>query len=150
MKNNPVRQRVYATLLALGASILTYRTVTMISQGALNILALWVSILLFIEMLIDIACFLTTIPWWISKDRSRAITPLRLGAAAALFHAFRVLVFVLGRAGPWKNFDVRPEQIEAHTNTWTWAGVYFAAIMSILGVTGVIIIWMLIRRANKS
>lgn len=142
-------QRMYASLLALGACILIYRTVTLIAQGALNIFALWVSILLFVEMLIDISCFFTTIPWWISKDRSRAGIPLRLGAAAALFHAFRVLVFVTGRTGPWKNFDVRPEQIEAHANTWTWAGVYFAAIMSILGVIGVIVIWMLIRRANK-
>ncbi len=144
------RQRFYASLLALGACILIYRTVTLITQGALNILALWVSILLFMEMLIDISCFLTTIPWWVSKDSSRAGTPLRLGAAAALFHAFRVLVFVVGRTGPWKNFDVRPEKIEAHADTWTWAGVYFAAIMAGLGVIGVIVIWILIRRTYKS
>ncbi len=38
----------------------------------------------------------------------------------------------------------------AHAETWTWAGVYFAAIISILGIIGVIIIWILIRRAKKS
>lgn len=144
------RQRLFATLLALGACILLYRTITMISQGSLNILALWVSILLFVEMLIDLSCFLTTIPWWISRDRAKARIPLRLGAAAAIFHALRVLVFVIGRVGPWKNFDVRPEQLIAHASTWTWAGVYFATIMAALGIIGVIVIWILIRRAKKN
>ena len=144
------RQRLYASLLALGACILLYRTITMVSQGALDILALWVSILLFVEMLIDFSCFLTTIPWWISRDRAKAKIPLRLGAAAAIFHALRVLVFVIGRVGPWINFDVRPEHHAAHAETWTWTGVYFAAIMAVLGVIGVIIIWLLIRRAKKN
>ena len=144
------RQRLYAALLALGACILLYRTITMISQGALYTLALWVSIMLVLEMLIDLSCFVATIPWWISRDRARARIPLKLGAAAAIFHAIRVLVFVLGRIGPWINFDVRPEHIENHATAWTWAGVWFAAIMSVLGVIGVIIIWILIRRANKS
>ena len=116
----------------------------------MNILVLLVSILLIVEMLIDLSCFLTTIPWWISKDRAKARIPLRLGAAAALLHALRVLVFVLGRTGPWINFDVRPEHHEAHSDTWTLTGVYFAAIMAVLGLIGVIIIWILIRRANKS
>jgi len=150
MENKVSRQRIYATLLALGACILLYRTTTMISQGALNILALWVSILLIIEMLIDLSCFLTTIPWWISKDRAKSNLPLRLGAAAAIFHSLRVGVFVLGRTGPWINFDVRPEHHAAHAETWTWTGVYFAAIMSVLGIIGVIIIWILIRRAKKN
>ncbi len=78
------RQRIYASLLALGAGFLLYRTITLISQGALDI------------------------------------------------------------------FDVRPEYHAEHSETWTWAGVYFAAIMSVLGVIGVIIIWILIRRAKKN
>lgn len=150
MDNTGTLQRIYASLLALGACILLYSTITMISQGSLNILALWVSILLMVEMLIDLSCLLSCIPWWISKERARARIPLRLGAAAAIFHAFRVLVFVLGRVGPWVNFDVRPEHIEAHANTWTWTGVYFAAILSVLGIIGVIVIWILIRRAKKN
>lgn len=150
MEKKVSRQRIYASLLALGACILLYRTTTMISQGALNILALWVSVLLIIETLIDLSCLLTTIPWWISKDRAKSKIPLRFGAAAAIFHALRVLVFVLGRVGPWVNFDVRPEHHAAHAETWTWTGVYFAAIMAVLGVIGVIIIWLLIRRAKKN
>jgi len=150
MGNKGTPQRFYASLLALGACILLYRTITMTSQGSLNILALWVSILLMAEMLIDLGCLLSCIPWWISKDRAKSKLPLRLGAAAAIFHSLRVGVFVLGRVGPWVNFDVRPEHLEAHGNTWTWTGVYFAAIMSILGIIGVIVIWILIRRAKKN
>ena len=144
------RQRIYASLLALGAGFLLYRTITMISQGALNIFVLWVSILLIAELMLDLSCLLSSIRWWISKDRAKARIALRLGAAVIILHALRVLVFVLGRVGPWINFDVRPEHQEAHLNTWTWTGVYFAAIMAVLGVTGVIIIWILIRRANKN
>jgi hypothetical protein len=150
MDRKASQQRLYATLLALGACILLYRTTTMIFQGSLNILALWVSIMLIMEMLIDVGCLLSCIPWWITRDRAKARIPLRLGAAAAIFHALRVLVFVIGRVGPWINFDVRPEQLVAHASTWTWAGVYFAAIMAVLGIIGVIVIWILIRRAKKS
>jgi hypothetical protein len=150
MAGRAKRQRIYASLLALGACILLYRTITMISQGALEILALWVSIILFAEMMIDSACLVTTIPWWISRDRTRARLPLRIGAAAGIFHALRVLVFVLGRTGPWINIDVRPEHRAAHAERWSWAGVYSAGIMAVLGVIGVIIIWLLIRPAKKN
>ncbi len=149
MGNTVSHQRIYASLLAMGACILLYRTIAMLSQGAFEVLRLWVSILLFMEMLIDFGCLLGCIRWWISNDRTKGTVALRFGAAAAIFHAFRVLVFVVGRVGPWINFDVRPESIEVHAGTWTWTGVWFAAIMSVLGVIGVIIIWMLIRRAGK-
>ncbi len=96
------------------------------------ILALWVSALL----------------WWISNDKNRASLALRFGAAAALVHAARVLVFVLGRIGPWIDFDVRPEHRALHFTRWTWGGVYLAAVLAILGVIGVFIIWRLRRRAK--
>jgi hypothetical protein len=149
MVNKALRQRIYASLLALGACILLYRTIAMISHGALDVLMLWVSILLMAEMLIDLSCLLCSIHWWISRDRAKGTIALRLGAAAVLLHAVRVLVFVLGRVGPWINFDVRPEHRAEHGSTWTWTGVWFAAIMSVLGVIGVIVIWRLIRRARK-
>ncbi len=150
MERRVSRQRIFASLLALGASILLYRTITMILQGAMDILVLWLAILLIAELLLDLSCLLSSVRWWISKDRAKAWVALRLGAAVTILHALRVLVFVLGRTGPWTNFDVRPEHQEAHINTWTWTGVYFAAIMAVLGLIGVIIIWILIRRANKS
>ncbi len=127
-----------------------YRTITMISQDALNIFVLWVSILLIAELLLDLGCLFSSIRWWFSMDRAKARVALRLGAAVTILHALRVQVFVIGRVGPWINFDVRPGHHEAHADTWTWFGIYFAAIMAVLGVIGVIIIWLLIRRAKKN
>jgi hypothetical protein len=140
---------MYASLLALGACILLYRTVVMVSHGALEILVLWVSILLLTEMLIDFGCLLGAVRWWISRDRAKGTIALRLGAAATLMHALRVLVFVLGRVGPWINFDMRPGHRADHGDTWTWTGVWFAGIMAVLGVAGVIVIWRLIRRSGR-
>jgi hypothetical protein len=40
------------------------------------------------------------------------------------------------------------EQSAMHDTRWTWTGVDFAAILSVFGVIGVIIIW-LIRRKRK-
>jgi len=144
------RQRIYASLLAMGAGFLLYRTITLISQGALDIFVIWVSILLIAELLLDLSCMLSSVRWWIYNDRAKARVALRVGAAVTILHAVRVLVFVIGQVGPWINFDVRSEYHAEHSETWTWAGVYFAAIMSVLGVIGVIIIWILIRRAKKN
>lgn len=83
----------------------------------------------------------------ISNRREHARLPLRLIAAAVILHAIRVLVYVLGRTGPWVNFDVKPEYHEVYTFEWFW--VYFAAILAFLGVAGVIIVWRIIRYRRK-
>jgi len=147
---NLSKQRLYASLLILGACILLFRTIMMLAQGALNVLVLWVSVLLFAELLIDLSCILSSIFWWINNDKNKARIPLRLGATAAILHAVRVLIFVLGRVGPWIDFDVRPEHRALHYTRWSWGWLYFAAILSVLGVIGVLIIWTLRRRAKRN
>lgn len=149
MSLNVSKQRFYASLLILGACILLFRTIMMLSQGALGMLVLWVSVLLFAELLVDAGCLLSSVRWWAANDKAYDRLPLRLGAGAAVLHAVRVLIFVLGRVGPWIDFDVRPEQRVLHSARWSWSGLYFAAIMSVLGVIGVIIIWTLRRRAKR-
>jgi hypothetical protein len=144
------KQRLYASLLILGACILLFRTITMLSEGDINVLVVWVSVLLIAELLIDLSCLVSSIIWWIVNDASKDKLPLRFGAAAALLHAVRVLIFIMGRVGPWFDFDVRPEQRALHSSRWSWGWVYFAAIMSILGVVGVIVIWQFRRRARKN
>jgi hypothetical protein len=119
----------------------------MAAQGSLTILTTWVSVLLIAELLIDLACLIASIRWWIKNDYDHSFLPLRLGTAAALLHAVRVLIFVLGRTEKFYNFDVRPEMGDLHAGTWSWAGVWFASVMTILGVIGVIVIWRLRRRA---
>lgn len=141
------KQRIYAFLLILGASILLFRTLRMMFfEKAFEILVLWVIILLIVEFLIDISCIISSLRWLISNDARKATFPLQLGAAAAIFHAIRVLIYVLGRTGPWKNFDVKPIYHSSYSFEWFW--VWFAAILSVLGVIGVIVIWRLRRRAK--
>jgi hypothetical protein len=143
------KQRFYASLLILGACILLARTLTMVFQGVFDILVLWVFILLIAEMIIDAGCIITSIPWWVKNSSDKDSIPLSFGAAAAIFHAIRVLIFVLGRTGPWIDFDVRPDQRAIHYTRWTWGEVYFAATLSILGVIGVLVIWLLRKRAKR-
>ncbi|UCF71160.1 MAG: hypothetical protein JSW49_02460 [candidate division WOR-3 bacterium] len=146
MSINASKQRLYASLLILGACILLIRTILMVFGGSLDVLVLWVSVLLFLEMLIDSGWLLSSVRWLVSGDGNRARNALRLAAAAIVLHSVRVLIFVLGRVGPWVDFDVRPEQRMLHYTRWSWSGVYFAAIMSVLGVLGVIVVWRLRRR----
>jgi hypothetical protein len=149
MDFNIYKQRFYASLVILGAGLLLFRTLTMLFQGVFEILTLWVFILLIVEMSIDAGCIITAIPWWIKNDKNEDSIPLQFGAAAALLHAFRVLIFVIGRMGPWIDFDVRPEQRAIHYTRWTWGEVYFAATLSVLGVIGVFVIWAVRKRTKK-
>jgi hypothetical protein len=143
------KQRTYAFLLILGACVLLFRTILMLSQGNLNILVWWVSALLLAEMMLDAACLLSSVRWWIADDKRYDSIPLRFGAAAAILHAFRVLIFVLGRVGPWIDFDVKPVHRAIHYTRWSPWHLYFAGIMSILGLIGVFVIWTNRRRTNK-
>jgi hypothetical protein len=143
------KQRLYASLLMLGACILLFRTIRMISQGALGVLVFTVAGLLVAELLVDALCLLSSLRWLLANDPAKARLPLRSGAAAALLHALRVLIFVLGRVGPWIDFDVRPEHRALHAGRWSWGWLYFAAVMSVLGVIGVLVIWSLRRRAKR-
>lgn len=68
--------------------------------------------------------------------------------AATFLHAGRVLVFVLGRTGPWVDFDVRPEKRADHRERWTWGQVVFAGVMSVFGVVGALAIWRARRRTG--
>ena len=141
------KQRIYALLLALGASLLLWRTFQlMFVERGLEILVLWVISLTILESIIDFSCIIGSLRWLISNDALKATIPLRLGAAAALLHAIRVLIYVLGRTGPWVNFDVKPIYHSTYSVEWFW--VWFAAILSVLGVIGVIVIWK-IRRSMK-
>ena len=150
MGNKASSYRLYASLLALGACILLSRTITMLAQGALTTLVLWVFVLTIAEMLIDLSCLVSSVSWMTNKSRRKSrMIALRLGAAAAIVHALRVLIFVIGRVGPWIDFDVRPEQRAMHYTRWNMNQVYLAATLSVLGITCVIVIWALIRRARK-
>lgn len=145
------KQRFYASLLIMGSAILLYRTICMVAEGSLVRLQWWVSMLLIMEMALDLGWMLASMFWFRNSDPQKDRLPLRLATAAILLHAFRVLIFVLGRTGSWTNFDVRPEYLAIHPETWSRSGVWFAAIMSALGVLGVIVVWRIrVDRKRKS
>jgi hypothetical protein len=75
------------------------------------------------------------------------IIALRLAAAAAILHAFRVLIYGIGRLGLYNNFDLKPQFREITEFNIFW--VYFASILSILGIIGTIIIWLKIRKSKN-
>jgi predicted ABC-type exoprotein transport system permease subunit len=147
MKKYLTTQKLYPFLMVLGASILLFRTIRlMFFENGLTTLAVWVNVLTAIEMIIDATCIIFSIKWFFKHSEIDKIISLRLGAFAAIFHAFRVLIFVIGRIGPWINFDVKPEFRSSSSIDIFW--VYFAGILSILGIIGVVIIW-LIRKKNR-
>jgi len=134
--------------MILGAGILLFRTIRLLSvEKGWTMLAEWVIGLTFVEMAIDLLCIFFSIQWLLSKEGNNKKFALQLGAAAALFHAFRVLIYVLGRTGPWINFDLKPEYQADHEGNMFW--VYFAAILSLVGIVGVIVIWRLIQKARR-
>ena len=149
MRREIEKQRLYALLLAAGASILLFRTASMMFfEDAFLLLVLWVILLLILEFVIDLGCVIFSVRWFISSRKEQARIPLRLGAAATILHAVRVAVFVLGRTGPWENFDIKSEHHSTYTFEWFW--VYFAAVLSLLGVVGVVVIWQVIRKRKKN
>ncbi|MGB5371416.1 MAG: hypothetical protein WBN18_13385 [Flavobacteriaceae bacterium] len=135
------KPRLYASLLILGASILLARTIIMLFQGALMTLAPWASFLLIAELLIDLGCILASVFWFRANDPAKERLPLNLAAMAVVLHAFRVLVYVVGRVGPWIDFDINRKRFQSQPVEWSWAQVYLASFLSILGLIGLVIIW---------
>lgn len=138
----------YAAFLFLGACILLALSIHMVSEGALEMLMPWVSLLLMFELAIDLVWLFQAANWWISPDKQKIKKTLNLAAAAIILHAIRVLVFVLGRIGPWIDFDRKPEYRPLQYSEWGW--LYFAGIMSVLGVIGVIVVWRIRHHLKKS
>ena len=134
-----ISDRLQAALTGGGISILLARA-TIIAVGSRRILKHWVIGLAAVELILDAATLGTSIRWWMTNLHRHRRLPLQLATAATLLHAVRVLVFVLGRLRPLKDFDVRPEYRAEHDRRWTWGEVSFAAVMSILGVAGVFVV----------
>ena len=144
------RQRLYATLLFLGACFLFFRTILMIIQDAMVWMVPWVAVLLLAESVLDATILLGAVRWWITCDEEHARFPLRTTAAAVFLHAVRVLIYVLGRVEPWKDFDIKPEYRALYSSRGSLGLVYFVSTMSVLGILGVVIIWRNRRRSKKS
>ena len=144
------RHLFLATFFVLGSSFLLARTFILIAAGALVRFTWWAAILLIVESLLNIIWLGASLRYGLSKSTYQLRPVLRAATAAIIFHALRVGIFVIGRTGPWKNFDVRPEYWATHVETWTWTGVYLAGTLSALSVVAVIVIWYFRKRTTSS
>ena len=139
------KQRIYASIVILGAGFLFFRTIRMIFvEQAFDILVFWVVALLILESLLDLLCIIFSFRWLGSNKVCHAALPLKLLSTAVIVHAIRVSIFVLGRTGPWFNFDVQPEYREAYTFDWFW--VYIAGVLSFLSIVAMVMVWNILRR----
>ncbi|BEP28161.1 hypothetical protein HLPR_04920 [Helicovermis profundi] len=59
---------------------------------------------------------------------------LRIGELATIFHFFRVLIYILGRIGPLKEFDKNPKYRQSGDVNLFW--VNFAGTLSVTGLIG--------------
>jgi ABC-type Fe3+ transport system permease subunit len=128
---------------------LLYRTLVMLTDGSMVMLVPWVAATVVVEAVMDGAEIIAAARWWRSRSERDERTALRLGAAVALFHALRVLVFVLGRTGPWPDFDVRPGYRATDASRWSWFSVIFAGTLSVAGVLVVIAVAWIRRRRRR-
>ena len=129
-----------ALLLAAGSAFLLYRALSLLLiDDALTVLAIWALALLLVEIVFDFACLTRSLRWLTSGDMVHARPALRLAVAVILVHAVRVAIYVLGRTGPWHNFDVRPEQRATYTYDPFW--VWVAATLSAMSVLAMLIFW---------
>ncbi len=143
------KQRIYSLLMGIGSGVLLFRTIRLLFfENGLPSLAYWVIVLTVLEMIIDLICLIFSIKWLFSNSEMDKTISLRSGASAAILHAFRVLIYVLGRIGPWMNFDKKPGYHSSAAENFFW--VYFAAILSVSGIIGVIIIWIIRRKSKKN
>gem|GEM_PF-2217641 len=141
------RQRFYASLLSVGAAFLLFRTFSMMLAGqAFKIFVPWVSALLVAESLLDLACLIGSVRWIITPKYRMASVALRLCVAVIVLHAVRVLVYVLGRTGPWINFDMKPIYRAYYVADLFW--VYFAGIGSALSLLAVVVVWQIWKRVR--
>ena len=139
-------QRSLATVLFIGAAFLLYRTLALVSAGALETFVSWVVVLLMLELIADGITMVVCAAWAISGKAEQVRAVIRATSVVILLHAVRVLIFVLGRTGPWVDFDVKPAARAHHGDSWTWGGVYFAGAMSAISVIALIVFLLYWRR----
>lgn len=143
-----VKQRFWAFLVTGGIGILLFRSIHMLfMEQALSMLVSWVAALLLAEALVDLLCVISALRWFINGKVRYAWFPLRLAAVAVVLHAIRVIIYVLGRTGPNKNFDINREFREFVQLDWFW--VYSSAAIAGVGLIAVFIVWLLMRNRKQ-
>lgn len=133
--------RLAAVGLVLGSGFLLARTIMLMAGGSLGTYSWWAAALLGVESSVDAVVVVAGGAWLVARHSGHATLALRAAAAMILMHAVRVLVFVLGRTGPWVDFDVRPPYRADYATTWSWFEVWFAGTGAALSVILLAVVW---------
>jgi len=142
----PGLQRRLAAALALGGAFLTYRAAVLLATGHDTRFVPWLAALTWVEL--ALAGLITGLALlWLVTGTARWRGPvLRLTAGLVVLHAVRVGVFVAARAGPWGDFDLRPEFRPLPAEAWSWGEVWFAGAMAALAL----LVVLAVARAGRS
>lgn len=132
-----------------GSGFLLARTIMLVAGGSLHTYTWWAAALLGIEFVVDAVAVAAGAAWVVTRRADHATRALRAVAAMILVHAVRVLVFVLGRTGPWVDFDVRAQHRAEYATTWAWFDVWFAGTGAALSVIVLTVVWRRRRRAAQ-
>lgn len=144
------KRRLVAVLLLGGGCVLVVRTLMLAAGGALTTYRPWAAGLLVTEFVFDAVAVALLVRWAALGHQRSEVPALRAVAAVVVVHAVRVLVFVMGRTGPWVDFDVRPQYRPDHAETWTWAGVWFAAAMVVASLAVLLIVMASRRHRSRA
>ena len=124
-----------------GAAFMLWRTIVLISAGTLGVYVPWVGGLLVVEAAVDSMTLGLAVLWLVTGRSSHQKMTLRATVAVVLVHALRVSIFVLGRTGPWIDFDIRPEERVRYAESWSWTGVVIAGGLAALSICALLAVW---------
>lgn len=147
MRGASWRTRMAAAGVVAGSGFLLARTIILMTGGALRTYAGWAAALLGVEFVVDAATVVASGVWFVTRQVHHRTLALRGVAVMILVHALRVLVFVLGRTGPWVNFDVRAQHRAEYATTWRWSDVWLAGTGAALSLVVLAVVW---RRRHRT
>lgn len=140
------RTRLPAAGVVAGSGFLLARTIVLMAGGALRLYSGWAAALLAIEFVVDAATVVAGGVWFVTRQAHHRTRALRAVAVMILVHAVRVMVFVLGRTGPWVDFDVRAQRRAEYATTWRWFDVWLAGTGATLSLIVLAVVWRRRRR----
>lgn len=142
--------RLTAAGVVGGGGFLLGRTIALIAGGSLTTMVGWAAGLLLVELSIDAAAAAAGVRWLLSGKAEHGATASRVVGVMIAVHAVRVAVYVLGRTGPWVDFDVRPEHRTDPAETRSPAGVWVAGTGAAVSVIALLVVWRCRTRRRNS
>ena len=141
--------RGQAGALTAGAVVVLGRAAALLTAESRRVLKRWVTTLAGIEFGVDLLALFASLRWWRCGSAVGRRPALGVAAVAAVVHAVRVAIFLLGRTPPLKDFDVRPEYRAEHDQRWKPWHLWFAGTLSASSLAVVFAFWRRLRRRTQ-